>query len=92
MRIELSIIRVEEICGRNVPVSRRAREAQSIGLEILEEDGDLAALNYYIHQDRECLLIETYNECLVRALPERNEAYDFPEFCENNEEDEGEQE
>lgn len=86
-RIELSILRVEFVCGRNVPVSQRARAAQRIGLDLVDELKFARAVDYYAEDAQKCLLIETYNQCLVRNLPQENNPFDFPEECQDNQEE-----
>ena len=80
-RIELSILRVEFACGRNTAVSQRARQVQSVGLEMVD-NGDLAeALDYYNDPARSCLIIQTYNECLVPQFPDLNDERAYPAIC-----------
>ncbi|MCB9538637.1 MAG: PKD domain-containing protein [Myxococcales bacterium] len=80
-RIELSILRVEFACGRNTAVSQRARQVQSVGLEMVA-NGDLAeALDYYNDPARSCLIIQTYNECLVPQFPDLNDERAYPADC-----------
>ena len=81
LRVELSILRVESVCGANSPVAARARRSQAVGLEMLDAGAFEDALRYYTDRGRYCLLIETYNECLARALPEEAPARDYPAEC-----------
>ena len=84
-RIDLSIHRVEFICGRNAPVSRYARTVQDAGLNLVSQDRDAEALAYYSHVDQACAMVEVYEGCLVPAF-EENLPYDGPLECDDGEE------
>ncbi|MEZ4434715.1 MAG: PKD domain-containing protein [bacterium] len=65
-RIELSILRVESVCGRFDRASTvRARQVQQIGLNLIEAGQNAAALEYYIDGERQCFMIEVLNACLA---------------------------
>jgi hypothetical protein len=81
-RVELSILRVEFVCGPNVPASVAARDRQETGLALVDDRRDTAALLYYSEPDTTCLIIETYNECLSAPGAAGNEPYeDVPAYC-----------
>ena len=83
-RIELSMLRVEYACGANTAVSITARRKQAEGIARVDAFRNEAALNFYAHQDQRCLLIRTYNDCLVPAFSMENDPYEFPAACEND--------
>ncbi len=83
-RIELSVLRVEYMCGLYHPVALAARRAQAIGLGMVSRYEYDAALNYYIDDDRRCLMIRTYNECIVPRSNGDSDLYEFPEACVND--------
>lgn len=64
-RIELSILRVESVCGRFDPTTRRARQIQQVGLNLVENGDNAGALEYYVNNDRQCFMISILNECLA---------------------------
>lgn len=65
-RIELSILRVESVCGRFDRASTvRARQVQQVGLDLIEAGQNAAALEYYIDAERQCFMIEVLNVCLA---------------------------
>ncbi len=80
-RIELSILRVEFVCGRNSRYAQESRNRQEDGLTLVNENESGEALAYYIHNTTRCLIIEVYNGCLVPFFPEINEAIEVPEAC-----------
>ena len=81
-RTELSLLRVEFVCGVNSYIAQLARATQDPGLGFVEEGEDAAALSYYIDPERRCLIMQSYNECLVPALGEDvNESVEYPEGC-----------
>ena len=80
-RIELSILRVEFVCGRNSRYAQESRNRQEDGLALVAENESGQALAYYIHNTTRCLIIEVYNGCLVPFFPELNEAIEVPEAC-----------
>ncbi len=83
-RVELSLLRIEFVCGRNSRVSLIARATQSIGTRLVESGEDAAALAYYVAPLRRCLIVRSYNMCLVPALGEdTNPPMDYPEGCRN---------
>ncbi len=82
-RIELSIQRVEFACGARTAIAQRARQVQAVGLEFVDDDQDAQALSYYAHPDRQCTLIQVYDQCLVSADPEANAPYDGDVECLN---------
>ncbi len=83
-RIELSLLRVEFACGVNTAVAINARRKQAEGLAHVEAQRNEAALNFYAHPDQRCLLIRTYNDCLVPAFSGENAPYEFPDICVND--------
>ena len=91
-RIELSILRVESVCGRFDRASTvRARQIQQVGLNLIAQGQNAAALEYYIATERQCFMIEVLNICLapnVNGLSATQNAEDdetpnvlYPEFC-----------
>jgi hypothetical protein len=79
-RIELSLLRVENVCGLFSPTSRNARAIQASGLELFEAGQRDAALQYYIDPDQRCFMVRVYNDCLVPRIP-GNPAYPYPAVC-----------
>ena len=79
-RIELSLLRVEFLCGRFNRYAQLARERQTAGLEMVDDGDNAAALAFYVDNDTRCLMIETYNGCIVPAEPEADEV-DVPDEC-----------
>ena len=67
-RVEVALLRVEDLCGINNPYPLSARAQQSVLLNLLEDDQRDAALLYYIAPERRCLVYEQYNECVIPAL------------------------
>ena len=81
-RAELSLLRVEFVCGVNTLVSQLARATQDPGMLFVEDGEDAAALGYYVAPERGCLIRQTYNECLVPALGEQqNPPMEYPDVC-----------
>jgi hypothetical protein len=80
-RIELSLLRVEYACGAFSPVAQNARASQAVGLRHFENYEYDRALNHYLAPEQRCLIVETYNTCLVPANFGRFEAQPFPAFC-----------
>ena len=64
-RIEISLLRVEDLCGANVAYIREARQMQSVGLELFDEGNYPAALEYYNDDERRCTMIDIYNRCIT---------------------------
>ncbi len=83
-RVEASLLRVEYQCGPYSPLSLLARQSQAIGLAYIDEGRNDEALNYYRHADRKCLMVRTYNQCLVRLDPLSNPIEPVPEECVND--------
>ena len=89
------MLRVEFLCGANIPYIREARNVQSVGLDIFDDGDYPLALEYYATDDRKCMMIDIYNRCITVQARELNEdgefvppaAIDVPEICEP--EDEG---
>ena len=79
-RIELSLLRVENVCGLFSATSRSAREVQASGLDIYTSGDRDGALQYYIDPDRRCFIIRVYNDCLVTRVP-GNLEYPYPDVC-----------
>ncbi len=97
-RIELSILRVQSVCGQFDRASTvRARQVQQIGLNLVEAGQNAAALEYYIDNARQCFMIEILNQCLAPNIngPDgvQNSPTDetpnvlYPNFCEQAGED-----
>ena len=86
-RIELSILRVEFLCGRFSRDAQLARDRQETGLGLVNDGNNNEALAFYIHNDTKCLIVEVYNGCVVDAEPEAD-PIDVPDECVD--EDEGE--
>ena len=96
-RIEISLLRVEFLCGANVPYIREARDAQQVGLDIFNEGDYPLALEYYADDERRCMMIDIYNRCIVpepsawvededgNSVPP--DVYDLPEVCEPEEDE-----
>ena len=80
-RIELSIQRVEFVCGANNAISRRARQVQDAGLNLVSQDRDADALSYYADIDQQCTMIEVHDQCLVPAFPDDHLPYDGNVVC-----------
>ena len=82
-RIEISLLRVEYVCGKFSPTSRAARTAQATGLALVDQYLYEDALRYYMANNTRCTVIKTYNACLVPAArdPVRTPAEAVPGFC-----------
>jgi len=64
-RIEISLLRVEFVCGQFSAVARNARTSQRAGLALVDNTQVDAALQYYTNDDQRCLIVRTYNTCFV---------------------------
>ncbi len=80
-RTELSLLRVEWACGVNSFVAQIARATQDPGMSFVDEGEDAAALSYYVDPERRCLILQTYNDCLVTQFPEVNPRAEYPDVC-----------
>jgi PKD repeat protein len=80
-RVELSMLRVEYVCGANTEVATRAREHQRNGLRLLQQGQIEAALDYYASPDQRCLAVRTYNECLATTDPTEDPPFPKPAIC-----------
>lgn len=87
-RVEVALLRVEELCGLNNPYPLSARAQQRVLLNLLEDGQRDAALLYYIAPERRCLVYEQYNECVIPALNQQNapdepdrEGVAYPALC-----------
>ena len=89
-RIEMSMKRVEYVCGINLELPRRARAVQKTGLDMVTAGDYPSALEYYAGEDRTCLMVEVYNDCIVPNVREANDEGEFnvpldpwnvPDFC-----------
>ena len=89
-RIEMSMQRVEFVCGVNLELPRRARAVQKLGLDLVDAGDFPGALEYYADEERTCLMVEIYNECIVPLIREEDaegnftvplDPYDQPAFC-----------
>ena len=67
-RIELSLLRVESICGRGKVFVQQARNAQSTGLEMISEFRYPAALDFYREEEQRCLMAEVFNGCFTNNV------------------------
>ena len=85
-RIELSILRVEFLCGRFSRDAQLARDRQATGLGLVNDGNNTEALAFYIHNDTKCLMVEVYNGCVVDAEPEAD-AIDVPDECVDEDEE-----
>ena len=68
-RIEMSLQRVEFVCGLNVELSRRARTIQSIGLEYVDR-GEYLGARILQRARATVSQIEAYNDCIVPFIYE----------------------
>jgi PKD repeat protein len=94
-RIEISLLRVEFLCGANLPYIREARNIQRLGLEMFDEGNYPLALEYYADDERRCMMIDIYNRCIVPEpgawIPDEDgnrvppAVYDVPNICEEDE-------
>lgn len=82
-RIEVSLLRVEFACGQFSPTSTRARAVQAAGLAMVDAYQYDEALQYYIDPVQRCLILETYNTCLVRVNRGLFPAEVYPPECQN---------
>jgi len=82
-RIELSMIRIEYVCGPRVALALNARDIQDTGLGFLNQQQDAQALDYYIHHDQQCLMVDVYNRCLAPSF-EQNPWRSYPATCLNH--------
>ncbi len=80
-RVELALLRIEQVCGPFQPLTLAGREQQRILLDLVEDGQNELALQFYVAPDRRCLVVREYNECLVPAIPD-NAAVEYPENCE----------
>lgn len=67
-RIELSLLRIEQVCGKFSAVARNARTQQQAGLDLVAQYRYEEALNFYVSNSIKCLVIRTYNNCLVTTI------------------------
>ncbi len=81
-RLELSILRVEFVCGANSRYSLLARERQETGLRLVDENRPLDALAFYVDDETRCLMIDVYNGCLSPQDAEENPPVVVPAACE----------
>ena len=68
-RIEISLLRVEFLCGEFSPTARAARLSQRLGLELVDSNDITGALVYYTADDQRCLIVRTFNTCFVAREP-----------------------
>jgi PKD repeat protein len=80
-RVELSVLRLEDVCGAFTPVVLSIRSHQRTLLAMVAREENEAALSFYTSPDRRCLALRGFNECIVPVLPEDNRARAYPEFC-----------
>ncbi|MCB9523022.1 MAG: PKD domain-containing protein [Myxococcales bacterium] len=80
-RTELSILRTEFACGRFDWTSQRVRQLQSVGLGLVEQGRIAEALDFYGDPEMQCVMRETYNQCLVQRYPGANRWRDYPAHC-----------
>ena len=94
-RIEISLLRVEFLCGANLPYIREARQVQSVGLDIFDDGNYPLALEYYATDERKCMMLDIFNRCITVQARVRNadgelvrpEPVELPEVCQEEEED-----
>lgn len=79
-RVELALLRIEQVCGPFQPLTLAGREQQRILLDLVAQGQNELALQFYVAPDRRCLVVREYNECLVPAIPE-NLPVDYPDNC-----------
>ena len=99
-RIEISLLRVEFLCGANIPYVREARQVQRVGLDIFDDGDYPLALEYYATDERKCMMMDIFNRCITVQARVRNEAgelvaperVELPEFCDEEDEDAAEPE
>jgi hypothetical protein len=82
-RIEISLVRVEAACGKFSPVALNARSTQAEGLDYVANYDYDGALGYYTSPDTRCLILETYNNCLVPANRGAFQPAVYPAECVN---------
>jgi hypothetical protein len=80
-RVELSVVRLENVCGAFTPVVLSIRSHQRTLLAMVAREENEAALSFYTSPERRCLAIRGYNECIVPAIPDDNQLRAYPEFC-----------
>lgn len=80
-RVELSVLRLEDVCGAFTPVVLSIRSHQRTLLAMVDREENEAALSFYTSPDRRCLALRGFNECIVPVLPDDNRARAYPEFC-----------
>ena len=89
-RIEMSMKRVEFVCGVNLELPKRARTVQKVGLDMVTAGDYPGALQYYAGDDRTCLMVEVYNQCIVPNVRGEDDEGNFtlpldpldtPAFC-----------
>ncbi len=82
-RTELSLLRVDYVCGVRHPGYQAARAEQAIGLALADQNRDADALDFYADDARACMIVQVYNGCLVEELgPDVNVPAEYPEGCE----------
>jgi hypothetical protein len=87
-RIEASLVAIKDQCGRFYPRYLKAAEVFEEGRSLLENENDengnsvINALNFYTETAQKCLIVDIYNECLVRRDPRiMGMTYPYPEAC-----------
>ena len=80
-RVELSVVRLENVCGAFTPVVLSIRSHQRTLLAMVAREENEGALSFYTSPERRCLAIRGFNECIVPAIPAGNPARPYPEFC-----------
>ncbi len=83
-RLELSIMRIEHVCGAHGSISANARDLQTTGLDLVEAGQDNAALDYFMAPEQRCEMTRVYNRCLAENMPEVNPSRGFESDCVNN--------
>ena len=80
-RVEVSVLRLEDVCGHFTPVVLSVRAQQSTLLSMVDREENEAALSFYMSSERRCLAIRAYNECIVPARPADNQRHVYPDYC-----------
>jgi hypothetical protein len=80
-RIKASLVQVRAQCGTFNPLYLKAEEIFSEGEALLTQDDDIiGALNFYSNDAQRCLILDVYNQCLVKVNP-GTDPYPYPAVC-----------
>ncbi len=80
-RIEISLLRVEFLCGPFSATARAARLSQRNGLELVDNNDIVGALDYYTADEQRCLIVRTFNTCFVDRANPPVQPQPWPEVC-----------